>query len=129
MNTSLDMIENEIIRALNVMERIRTGKPNHVLTMNFLTARASLPINWLVEHAMRFNIDSLRLDDTAPALATLHANIAARYRMAQVDPVQLVGLFEPRTATVPFVRPDYLIAEGVMETLRDMHRQLLPTGQ
>jgi hypothetical protein len=125
-NDSLNMVDHEIIRALNVLEWRQAGEARQVLTMNYLAAKADLPIGFLVDQAMQFNVETLRLDDTAPGLATLHANIAARYRIAQVNPVQRAGLFEPRTVDVAYVRPDYLMVEGVLETLREMHRKLRP---
>ena len=123
-NDSLDMVDHEIIRALNTLERINSGSGWRILTMEYLAAKPLMPVAWLIETAMQFNVESLRIDDASTALATLHTSLAARYRAVQVGPIPAMGLFEPRVVDVNYVRPDYLMVEGVLETLKDMHGKL-----
>jgi hypothetical protein len=123
-NDSLDMVDHEIIRALNMLERIKSGNGRRILTMEYLAAKPGLPVAWLVEKAIQFNVESLRIDDASTALATLHTSLVARYRAVQVDPIPAMGLFQPQAIDVTYVRPDYLMVKGVLETLQDMHGKL-----
>jgi hypothetical protein len=123
-NDSLDMVDHEIIRALNALERTHFDASGKILTLDYLAAKAELPIQWLSDQAMQYNIESIRIDDTSPMLATLHANILAQYRGCQVEPFPAEGLFRPDCAEVKYVQQDYLMAAEVMETLRQIHGRL-----
>jgi hypothetical protein len=127
-NESLDMVDTEIIRVLNALEWTRTRGVSPFLFKNYIDAKPDLPIRWLVEKAMQFVVNRVRIDDTAPALVRLHADTAMRYETALVGPVPKAGLFEPRVADVNYIQSDYLLVDEVMETLRDMHRTLLDMG-
>ena len=72
---------------------------------------------------------TVRIDDAAPALAHLHRTIAERYNSALVSPFPAAGLFEPRIADVTYVRPDYLLAEGVMDVMRTIQATLSHDGK
>jgi hypothetical protein len=124
-NESLDMVDSEIIRALNALDWTRARDDRQRLYEPFLREKANLAVRWLIENAMRFTVDSIRIDDAAPALARLHAELARRYQAALVPPSPASRLFKPRCADVNYVRTDYLFAAGVMDTLRDMQSKLL----
>jgi len=124
-NTSLDMVDSEIIRTLNAMEWTRARDERQLLYEPYLRAKAELPVRWIVEKSMQFVVYRLRIDDASPALARLQADIAACYQSALVPPFPATGLFEPRTTDVAYVRPDFLLADGVMEVMRTMQETLL----
>jgi hypothetical protein len=124
-NVSLDIVDTEIIRTLNALEWNRARDARRVLAEQYLRAKADLPARWIVEKSMQFVVNGLRIDDAAPALAQLNAGIARRYLSALVPPFPAAGLFEPRSENVPYIRADYLLAEGVMEVLRTMQATLL----
>jgi hypothetical protein len=128
-NESLDMVDSEIIRALNALEWTRAREKRQRLYEPFLTERADLPVRWLVEKSMQYTVDSIRIDDAAASLARLHASLAERYKTALVPPFPVSSLFKPRCADVNYVRTDYLFADGVMDTLRDMQMKLLRPGR
>jgi hypothetical protein len=123
-NPSLDMVDSEMIRTLNTLEWTRARDARQLLHERYLEAKADLPVRWIIEKSMQFVVNTLRIDDAAPALAHLHKTIADRYGSARVPPVAAEGLFEPRIADVNYVRPDYLLAEGVIEVVRDMQATL-----
>jgi hypothetical protein len=127
-NVSLDMVDSEIIRALNALEWIRAREGRLRLYHRFMTAREGLPVRWLVEQSMQYVVDCVRINDAAPGLAQVHAGIVERYRPVLVAPLPKGALFEPRSSEVLYIRPDYLMAEGVMETLRGMQTTLLGAG-
>ena len=123
-NPSLDMVDSEIIRTLNTLEWTRARDARQLLHKRYVSAKAELPVRWIVEKSMQFVVNTLRIDDASPALAQLHSAIAGRYRSALVPPFPAGGLFEPRIADLTYVRPDYLLAEGVMEVMRTMQATL-----
>ena len=128
-NPSLDMVDSEIIRTLNTLEWTRARDGRQLLHERYLEAKAGLPVRWIIEKSMQFVVNTLRIDDAAPALAQLHRTIVKCYDSARVPPVAAVGLFEPRVADVKYVRPDYLMADGVLEVMRDMQATLSHGGE
>ncbi|HET6309132.1 MAG TPA: hypothetical protein VFG12_18210 [Rhodopila sp.] len=123
-NPSLDMVDTEIIRSLNTLEWTRARDAKLLLHEPYLQAKPDLPVRWIVEQSMQFVVNRLCIDDASAALAQLHDAIVARYRAALVPPVPEGRLFEPRVADVTYVRPDYLLAEGVMDVMRTMQATL-----
>ena len=128
-NPSLDMVDTEIIRTLNTLEWTQSRDGRQLLHERYVEAKADLPVRWIVEKSMQFVVNTLRIDDAAPALAHLHRTIAERYNSALVSPFPAAGLFEPRIADVTYVRPDYLLAEGVMEVMRNIQATLSHDGK
>jgi hypothetical protein len=124
-NQSLDMVDTEIIRALNALEWIRAREDREKLYKPYLEAKAELPIRFLVEKSMRFLVNSIRFDDAAPALARLHSELSGRYQAALVPPFPVASLFRPQRAEVNYIRQDYLFADEVMDTLRAIQAKLL----
>ncbi len=78
---------------------------------------------------MQFTVDSVRLDDAAPILVRLHADLADRYKSALVPPFPAASLFKPRCSDVDYIRPDYLFGDRIMDTLQAMHARLLKRVQ
>jgi hypothetical protein len=124
-NASLDMVDTEVIRALNALEWTRAREDRKRLYKPFLEAKDELPVRFLVERAMQFLVNAIRLDDAAPVLARLHTELADRYKAALVPPFPVGSLFKPRCTDVSYIRQDYLFAEDVLDTLRAMQTTLL----
>jgi hypothetical protein len=127
-NTSLDIVDTEIIRTLNALEWTRARDARRVLSEQYIARKASLPVRWIVENSMQFTVNKLRIDDASPGLTRLNLDIVERYGSAMVPPFPATGLFEPRTADVSYVRQDYLLAEGVMDVMRTMQATLRASG-
>ncbi|WP_428487918.1 hypothetical protein [Rhodopila sp.] len=123
-NVSNDMMDTEIIRALNALEWTRARDGKCVLYPFYLDAKDSLPLFWLIKQ-MKCEVDAIPLDDAVPGLAQLQAHIAGQYQAALVPPYPDGRLFTPRAAKVWHVRPDYQTSPWVMEMLRGMHAKLL----
>ena len=124
-NVSLEMVDSEIIRSLNVLEWTRAREGYQRLYRYYMAAKAELPVGWVVEQSMQYVVDKIRINDASPALAQLHAGIVSRYDTALVPPHPPLGLFEPRAAEVNYIKTDYLFVDGVMEVLRGMQDSLL----
>jgi hypothetical protein len=128
-NESLDMVDTEIIRALNALEWTRAREERERLHKPFLEQKSGLPVRLLVEKSMQYLVNSIRINDAAPGLARLHAGLIERYRAALVPPFPVAGLFKPRASDVSYIRQDYLFAEGALDTLRAMQAKLLQRVQ
>jgi hypothetical protein len=128
-NESLDMVDTEILRVFNILEQQRAPDARQNLFKSYMAEKAGLPVRWLVERAMQYAVRRVRIDDAAPALARLNAGIAERYRSALVPPFPAGGLFEPRISEREYFQSDYLLVEGVVQTLRAMQETLLQTAK
>jgi hypothetical protein len=127
-NESLDMVDSEVIRALNALHWARTREAGSQLYHRYLAAKPTLPVRWLIDHAMQFTVNAIRINDAALGLAQLHADLIQRYCHALVPPFPNGGLFTPGTAGVEYIRSDYLLMPGVMDKLSGMLDTLLATG-
>lgn len=119
-NESLDFVEAETLRAVNVLDWAETRQQVRSVADRFMEIKSQLPIRALVERAMQYAVDTVHIDDNAPELAALQVDIASRYRDVLVPPMPPHGLFEPRRSDVPYLRTDYLFLDGAIEMLRDM---------
>jgi hypothetical protein len=128
-DATLDMVDSEIIRALNALEWTRAREDRQRLFDAFQAEKTALPVRWLVEKSMQYTVDCIRIDDATPTLASLHADLAERYKAALVPPFPVSALFRPRCTDVDYVRADYLFADGVIETLREIQMKLLRLGR
>ena len=113
-NLSLDMVDSEILRALNVLG----GGP---FAETFARARPSALIAALVAQAMRYHAGSITLEDTTEGL---HEDLAAAWRSAVVPPLPETGLFAPRTTMVSWIKPDYLMTPDALTILTKIRAAL-----
>jgi hypothetical protein len=124
-NVSLDMVDSEILRALNALEWLRARDTRLRLFHRYMALKDSLPIRWIVDQSMQFTVNRIRIDDGARHLADLHDRIAHQYRYALVTPCPGGRLFAPKVEDVAYIQADYLLAPGIMEALCDIHAKLL----
>ena len=124
-NESLNMVDSEVVRALNALHWARTRQSSSALYHRYEATKDRLPVTWLIENAMCFTVNTVRINDAAPGLAQMHAEIAERYRGALVPPSPGGALFTPGSGDVSHIRTDYLLAPGVMDCLSGMLDTLL----
>jgi hypothetical protein len=124
-NVSHDMVDVEVLRALNVLEWTRARDARLRLYHRYMAKRPELPVRWLVENALQYVVDRVKLNDAALGLAALHADIFGRYRQLIVPPLPAGKLFEPRSAEVLYIKSDYFAIHGALETLRAIQETLL----
>ncbi|HEY1935288.1 MAG TPA: hypothetical protein VGG99_25055 [Acetobacteraceae bacterium] len=124
-NASLDMVDTEIIRALNALEWTRARDARRRLFQHYLDMKDTLPVRWIVEQAMQYTVNRVRIDDGAEGLGQLHDDIARRYRGTLVAPCPDGRLFMPRLTDIDYIRGEYLMHPGVMEVMRDIQAKLL----
>jgi hypothetical protein len=124
-NVSLDLVDSEVLRALNALHWARTRQADATLYHRYMAAKDRLPVQWLIDHGMQFTVNRVRINDAAPGLAQMHDEIACRYRTALVTPAPGGRLFAPGTQDVLHIRTDYLLAPGVLDRLSGMLDTLL----
>jgi hypothetical protein len=124
-NTSIDMVDSEMLRTLNALEWLRAGDDAVGLFERYAALKPTLPIAWIVEQSMQFAVNRVRIDDTAAGMGALHDRIATQYRYALVTPCPRGRLFEPRSTDVLYVHPDFVLRPGILAAMRDIHARLL----
>ena len=124
-NELLDLVDCEVIRALNALEWTRARDARENLFRRYTSMKSALPIRWLVDQAMQFTVNRVRIDDRTAGLAQLHDQIATRCRQVLEAPSPGGRLFEPRVAEIDYIQSDYLMQPGIMEALRDIQAKLL----
>jgi hypothetical protein len=121
-NESLDMVDVEIMRSLNILAWAagRESGAYQGVGKRFVERKADLPIRRIVEEAMQYTVSAIEIDDAMPMLADLHARIANRYRSALVPPFAADGLFDPRCVRTDYIQPHFIAFPGIIEMLRTM---------
>jgi hypothetical protein len=123
MNVSLDPVEAEIIRALNAIERERSGRSSEEIYFNYSRNLGKFDTS-LVVSAMQRHTAIARMNEALGSLKLLHAELAQAFGSLLVEPRSGLGLFVPRRAEIPYLRQDYLLCDGVVAALKDIHRRI-----
>jgi hypothetical protein len=128
MNVSPTAAEIEVVRAINSLEKLRRGGPPDPL-------EALAMADAFVQHArdlsgpvllaaLAANMATAFVSEVDPAPNLLHRQLFQEFGRSMVPPNPRDVFFEPRKAEIPYVRRDYLLVPGVVEQLREIHRQL-----
>jgi hypothetical protein len=125
-NASLDPVESEMIRVLHDFHQARGGDRDPRLTVAYLQQKAALDIGRPVA-AMRDDMRGLAIDEDAAGFRALHQELLGMYGDRLVEPRPPQQLFTPRRADLPFVAQSYLLADGVLDAIAGIHRQLADT--
>jgi hypothetical protein len=126
-NTSAGMYATEIIRSLNVVQRIEEGAVEGRLGFTYLARSRELDTTEL-QAAMALSVDELIFDEDTPALQLLHTQLFVTYSACLVDPRLAQRLFVPKRGRLQFINQDYLLLHGAADALRHLYRTLRPTG-
>ena len=73
---------------------------------------------------MRAATASIEVNDANPGLRLLHELLFERYGERMVDPRSGFNLFAGSVNQLTYVKPDYMLAEGVATALRRAHGAL-----
>lgn len=128
-NESLGMFEVETIRALNALEVLRTGASSGTLFRKFhrngnLQARTAGELSLIVA-AMQQDVVALQMNEDGSGLRALHQGIFAEFGGRLVAPRSGEALFAPLNAKIFFVGQNYLLRDGVLDSLKGVHAQLI----
>jgi hypothetical protein len=125
-NESINIYDTELLRVLNIFEELETNrnpKSRRDRFAQFLALREEMDLSWLKDR-MKEHVGELKLNDRAPVFELVYKDLRERYLDKVVDPVGEAGLFFRKTRTVQYVRPDYMLAKGTTDVIRDIHERL-----
>ena len=123
LNTSLDAVDTETIRILQVLHRSRAGAADMRLAAEYLRSR-HLPDARAVNDAMRHDLRCAYLDEDGPGFASLHRELFGEYGDRLVAPRPEGVLFKPKATSLPFVGQDYLLTAGVLAAIERLYGEL-----
>jgi hypothetical protein len=123
-NPSLDLGDVEMIRVLNALEWHTHRSRSTLVRERYLKTKKDLSLP-AFNAAIANHLSSLSIDDSAPRLAHLHNNIFQRFGKRLVNPLNEDRLFAPGMNSVSYVRPDYLLIDGVVDEVRTVHNGIM----
>lgn len=124
LNRSLNMVDAEIIRMLNVLEIGRAGEAANNLFKRFLYHRSGVAPEELIK-VMQKHVLDVEIDEGKPPFVGWHRTFVERFGIALTEPMGKNGPFEPIYSLLPYVRADYLVEVGMAEAMRTIHEKLL----
>ena len=127
-NVSASTVDTEVIRVLNTMERVRRGRPperlDAVAMADAYLRRAPDYAGSALTRAFAAHTAHATVNETGIILSALHRQLFSEFGHALVPPNPKTVFFPPRRADIPYVHHDYLLMPGVVDVLRDIHRQV-----
>ncbi len=122
-NELFNMYDTEIFRVINVLENQEAEKFAGNLIRRFNAVRPKVDLNRL-QAGMKQHVSEVKLSDRAPVFDGIYQDLAHSYLDNMVDPVENLGFFRRKARVVQYVRPDYLLLDGAMAAIRDMHQRI-----
>jgi hypothetical protein len=131
-NVSPTAADAEVIRALNGIERARSGQPPERAEAAAMSAkylrRADALAPPVLRAALAAHMATAQLNEKSAPLSALHQQLFAEFGHALVEPKPRGMFFQPRRVELGYVQRDYLLAPGVVEALHTLHRALRPAA-
>jgi hypothetical protein len=128
-NVSAGMLDTEILRALNSLERSRRGGPLGRMEAAAMAERYLLRAPNLVtpvlRQAMAANIGKALVNEASNLLTSLHIQLFEEFGRALVQPHPPGLFFAPKRAEIAYIHRDYMLCPGVVDELRDIHRKMV----
>jgi hypothetical protein len=122
-NSSMPLVETEILRALNEINWTRHGQRGSSIRKAFLRYRDRLDLS-RTEAAIAADLGEVVFDETQPFMLEVHRAVFTQYR-ANVVPPHLDGLFfEPRRAVFKAATGAFLKNPAVQAELRAVYAEL-----
>jgi hypothetical protein len=119
-NTSLPMLEIEVMRGLNSFHAMNGGKRSPELRVWYSAHRRQFDLSELFS-AIGSNMQTLRLSDVSAAVARLHEEVLTRYPGLMVAPVRDGRLFDPQVRDISFAQPRYLMNRAAHAALEGVY--------
>jgi len=123
LNVSLQDVDIELIRIMNVFERMRCGKCGPDIRVRYLKKKGNLDLAALGA-VMEADSGVLNLNEDNPALRRLHEIIYEKYGDRLVPPRPPRHFFVPRRAQIRYIQQNYLVGPGVSDVLTGLYAQL-----
>jgi hypothetical protein len=119
-NVGPDMVDAEIVRALNYLYFAETSRIEPAMRIRFDRARENYDLRSLREH-MNSDMRQIKLKDNAVPLRTTWEAISA-YKDRLVSPEYGKQIFERRDVETEFVGQNYLFREGLVGEVMKLYQ-------
>ena len=123
LNVSLDIVDVEVIRALNVIEQSAGGARSSAIRQSYMRHKNELDLSKLAS-AIESDIHHLRINEGFGPLQHLHERLFQQFGSLLVEPRSGPRLFTPRSAGVPYARQNYLASDECAAALQDIYRRI-----
>jgi len=124
-NASLNSIDTEILRALNIIGSRKDANFKVIRAAEFVAARATLELG-PVEAAMKGDLAPVPIRDRVRVLGQMHNRLLKRYKHAIVEPFIPKQLFPPAGVKKTYVEGHYVFTPGAVECLNAAFAKLRP---
>jgi hypothetical protein len=122
-NASLSPVEIELIRALNAIEQSHTGQKGDEIIHGYRRNLEKLDL-FVPVAAMQKNLGHAMINEGVGPLENLHGALFKEFGSLLVEPRSGPRFFYPRLSNIPYVRQDYLLSDGVANSLLDCYRKI-----
>lgn len=130
-DTTLNLIDAEMIRALNGLHHLQGGEPGPLLHLGYTGAgRSKQPEHIeLLRSAMAQDVAALRLGDQIAALNGSQLRILRNFAKLVVNPLPDGTCYISRDVTVDYVDANYMTRPGSFDVLWELYRYVLAYGR
>ena len=114
----------ELIRCLNVLEAARIGASGYSTFAAYAALRDTPAVHEDVRRifaSMGDNVGQIRIDDNALLLQTIFTQMNEQYADRLVNKEFGSVFFKKRNRSFSFVRPDFLLEDGISAAVRRVH--------
>ncbi len=123
-NTSLNILDVELIRVLNAMEIARRGISSYnTVCARYLEMKPKLDIG-PIHYAMQGDIQEIEINEASVGLRMVHEVIFERYANRVVHPRSGFNLFALRANNVRFIGQSYLLADGIVDAITRVYQAI-----
>ena len=114
----------EIIRALNAIQQISGGQKTGAILRGYQLNKGNLDLSGVIS-AMQNRIGyAQNTNEGFGSLQYLHDELFRRFGPLLVEPRAGQRLFAPKLGKAPYVRRDYLLADGIAAAMQDAYRKI-----
>lgn len=119
-NRSLDPVDVETVRLLNLIAAARSEPSGVDMFHRYWRNRANT--NFLLLHQEMIKcLTTIRIDDAAHSLQSVHDLIFSKYKGCVISPDNGQNLFDPEVRELPFIQPTYLLVKGMVQYALDAY--------
>lgn len=125
-NVSPDLVDTEILRALNYLDAARTGRVGTKMRIKYFTLRDQLDVGGLAR-AIEPHVAELEIHDDAVSFAPAWEAISA-YADRLVSKNLGQQIFTRKVNAFRYARPTYLLQRGVLDELERLYERIEASG-
>ncbi|MFO0996675.1 MAG: hypothetical protein U1F33_08310 [Alphaproteobacteria bacterium] len=125
---SMGIQQTELIRCFNVLESFPNDKSEAAVYNAFRVVQQDPAVGEDVRHvfaAMQKHVGEIRIDDDAYPLRPVFSRMNEAYGDRLANPMHGREFFKKRSRSVSFVKPDFLLEDGIVVALKRVHGAVL----